>query len=69
MSLGGGFLVLIGCAVVVTVQVYKILGDVRKVTYDAADVVGDVYSLKNGLKVLLLTFIQNTLEKAKGRGK
>ena len=68
ISLGVGFLVLIACGVALTWQFWKILSDVRKVSFEVADVVGDVYLLKKGLKVAVLTFVQNMLEKAKGGG-
>jgi hypothetical protein len=68
MSLGGGFLILVLCAVVITVQVWRILADVQSVTEDAAGVATDLATLKEGVKVAVINLVQNVLEKAKKKG-
>lgn len=68
ISLGGGFLILVGCAVVVTIQVRKILMDIQSVTEDVAGTASDLAMLKDGVKVAAITFVQNMLEKAKKKG-
>lgn len=68
ISLGGGFLILVGCAVAVTVRIWRILGDVQSVTEDVADTAADVAQLKDGVKVAVINLVQNLLEKAKSKG-
>ena len=68
ISLGAGSLVLAGCAVVITVRIWKILGDVQSVTEDVADTTADVAQLKDGIKVAVINLVQNLLEKAKSKG-
>ncbi len=66
-SLGAGFLILIGCLVAVTAQVFLVLKDVRVVTRDLSGLAGDVAALKDGIKVVILKAIQSFLEK-RGKG-
>jgi hypothetical protein len=68
ISLGAGFLILVGCVVTVTVQIWKILTDVKSVTGDVAGVASDLTSLKEGIKVAGISLVQNLLEKAKQKG-
>ena len=54
--------------IVVAVQVSRILENVRRVTGDAAEVTSDVTTIKNGVKVAILSLAQGLLEKAKDGG-
>jgi hypothetical protein len=69
VSLGAGFILLIVSLVVVAVQISRILENVRRVTGDAAEVTEDVTTIKNGIKIAILSVAQNFLEKAKGEEK
>ena len=67
VSLGAGFLILVGCAVVVTVQIWRILADVKSVTEDVSGTTADLASLKDGIKMTVINLTQGLLEKAKQR--
>jgi len=66
-SLGGGFLILVGCAVAVTMQVWRILADVKLVTEDLSGTTADLASFKDGVKIAVINLTQGLLEKAKQR--
>lgn len=68
LSLGTGFVILVGCAVLITVEIYRILQDVRGVSEKVMGVATDVSALKDGVKLAVLTLIQGLLEKAKRGG-
>jgi hypothetical protein len=63
LSLGMGFLVLVACAVAISIQVYKILADVRIVTGNAVDAVSDVVSVKENLKLVMTTLVGKLIDK------
>src|SRR3989344_1945218 len=69
VSLGLGVVILTGCAVAITVQIYRILHDVQSVTEDAAETAADISAIRSGVKVGVITLVQNLLEKAKGKGR
>ncbi len=58
-----GFLVLVACAVAISIQVYKILADVRIVTGNAVDAVSDVVSVKENLKLVMTTLVGKLIDK------
>ena len=58
-----GFLVLVACAVAISIQVYKILADVRIVTGNAVDAVSDVVSVKENLKLVMTTLGGKLIDK------
>lgn len=61
-------MVLVGCAVVISVELFRVLRDVHEVTEKVAGLTNDVSALKDGVKLAVLTVIQNLLEKAKKGG-
>jgi division protein CdvB (Snf7/Vps24/ESCRT-III family) len=63
-SLGTGFTVLVVCAVFVSVEVVRILKDVREVSEKVSGVATDVSMLKDGIKMAIMNLVQNFLEKA-----
>lgn len=69
VALGSGFLILVGCFVAITLQLLKIMSDVKSVSEDVAGVATDLTMLKDGIKTTGLTLIQSLLEKAKKGGR
>jgi len=67
ISLGAGFLILVGCGVAITVQVWQILAEVKSVAQDVSGTTSDLASLKDGIKVAVINLTQGLLEKAKQR--
>jgi hypothetical protein len=63
LSLGIGFLILTGCAVAVSVQLYKILTDVRSVSDNLVDAVSDVVSVKENLKTVMTALVSKLIDK------
>lgn len=69
LSLSFGFLVLVVCAVVITVQVRKILADVQVITGNTVDAVTDVVSVKENLKLVVSALVGKLVDKvADGKG-
>lgn len=68
LSLSLGALVLAGCVLMLSLKLKDILENVKLITDDAASVSADISSIKDGLKSMVINFIQNMLEKAKKGG-
>ncbi len=69
LSLGFGFLILVFCAVVITIQVRKILVDVQVITGNTVDAVTDVVSVKENLKLVVSALVGKLVDKvANGKG-
>lgn len=54
---------MVGCVVAVTIQVYKILQNLRDVTDDVAGTVSEVVSVKENLKTVVTAVVNKLIDK------